>query len=156
MSPELFNSEAGDQRPTKSSDCYALGMVVYEVLSGHVPFYQYKGWAISSKVSKGDRPERPQGVEGTWFTDAVWSALECCWTPQPENRPSIEDVLQCLEKVSRSWIPPPPQLLTVSSSAGSLTRGSSETTTTESTGGNRVSSPSQQLENLELIVDRVG
>jgi len=155
MSPELFDSEAGDQRPTKSSDCYALGMVIYEVLSGHVPFYQYKNWAISSKVSKGDRPERPQGVEGTWFTDDVWSALECCWTPQPENRPSIEDVLQCLEKVSRSWIPPP-QLLTVSSSAGSLTRGSSETTNTESTGGNRVSSPSQQSENLELIVDRVG
>ena len=34
MSPELLNPEAfglDDRRPTKESDCYALGMVVYEV-----------------------------------------------------------------------------------------------------------------------------
>lgn len=35
MSPELLNPEAFgcvDDRPTKQSDVYALGMVVYEVL----------------------------------------------------------------------------------------------------------------------------
>lgn len=34
MSPELLDPErfgASDDRPTKKSDCYALGMVVYEV-----------------------------------------------------------------------------------------------------------------------------
>ena len=34
MSPELYDPErfgATDDRPTKQSDCYALGMVVYEV-----------------------------------------------------------------------------------------------------------------------------
>ena len=34
MSPELLDPEgfgATDRRPTKQSDCYALGMVVYEV-----------------------------------------------------------------------------------------------------------------------------
>ena len=34
MSPELLDPErfgASDDRPTKQSDCYALGMVVYEV-----------------------------------------------------------------------------------------------------------------------------
>ena len=37
MSPELINPESCGLkkiRPTKESDCYALGMVVYEVLSG--------------------------------------------------------------------------------------------------------------------------
>ena len=36
MSPELlYPEEFGhcDDRPTKQSDCYALGMVVYEVLT---------------------------------------------------------------------------------------------------------------------------
>ena len=36
MSPELIVPEefgADDDRPTKKSDCYALGMVVYEVCS---------------------------------------------------------------------------------------------------------------------------
>lgn len=34
MSPELLDPErfgASDDRPTKESDCYALGMVIYEV-----------------------------------------------------------------------------------------------------------------------------
>jgi len=37
MSPELLDPErfgmpeSGDNRPTKQSDCYALGMVIYEV-----------------------------------------------------------------------------------------------------------------------------
>ena len=34
ISPELLDPErfgASDNRPTKGSDCYALGMVVYEV-----------------------------------------------------------------------------------------------------------------------------
>lgn len=33
MSPELLDPErfGGGDRPTKQSDCYALGMVIYEV-----------------------------------------------------------------------------------------------------------------------------
>ena len=44
MSPELLDPEqfgASDVRPTKKSDCYALGMVVYEVrLDAAVPFVE--------------------------------------------------------------------------------------------------------------------
>src|ERR1700753_4170970 len=41
MSPELLYPEQfhrKDSRPTKESDRYALGMVIYEVLSGQAPF----------------------------------------------------------------------------------------------------------------------
>ena len=100
MSPELFNPEIRYHFRTKYSDCYALGMVIYEVLSERIPFHQYATLVIPGKVVKGDRPKRPQGVEGIWFTNDVWEALGRCWTPQPGNRPNIEDVLQCLEQVS--------------------------------------------------------
>ena len=43
-----------------------------------------------------------------WFTDDIWSTLERCWKPRPGDRPSVKDVLRCLENVSRSWIPPSP------------------------------------------------
>jgi len=107
MSPELFDPKIEDRRRTKYSDCYALGMVIYEVLGRRVPFHQDPDLVVVIKVVNGDRPERPRGVEGVvWFTDDVWRVLELCWTPRPENRPSIEDVLHCMEKVARSWTPP--------------------------------------------------
>ena len=108
MSPELLDSEIQDRHHTTRSDCYALGMVIYEVLSGRTPFHQYRNIDIPRKVLGGDRPERPQGVEENWFVGAgeVWGVLEHCWMPQPGDRPSIEDVLRCLEECSRSWTPP--------------------------------------------------
>jgi len=109
MSPELFDPESfglKDGRPTKQSDRYAIGMLIHEVLSGQVPFPRHHGYAVVVRILKGERPARPQGAEGAWFTDDVWSILQRCWEPTPGDRPRIRDVLQCLEKASRSWTPP--------------------------------------------------
>ena len=135
MSPELLDPEIQHHRQAKSSDCYALGMVIYEVLSGHNPFPRCNNYVVAAKVLKGERPERAQGVEWKWFTGAgeVWEVLERCWMPQPGDRPSIEDVLRCLKEVSESWMPPSPRLLATPPTAGSLSRGSFDTVTTEST-----------------------
>ena len=108
MSPELFEPErfgARDSNRTESSDSYALGMVIYEVLTGQLPFSQYNRYAAVAKVLRGERPERPQEMEGRWFTDDVWGILGRCWEPKPNDRPSIEDVLQHLEEASMSWTP---------------------------------------------------
>jgi len=109
MSPELINPQGfglRDSRRTESSDCYALGIMIYEVLSGSVPFVRYRESAVVKfKVLRGERPERPQGVEGDWFTDEVWSILERCWKHEPSDRPSIDCVLQCSEEASRFWMP---------------------------------------------------
>lgn len=96
MGPELLE----DNRPTKESDRYALGMVILEVLSGQVPFVGDSDFAVVRKVIDGDRPKRPEQV---WFTDDMWGILESCWAPQPRERPSLEVVLQFLEQKSRSW-----------------------------------------------------
>ena len=106
MSPELLETETQDNRRTKYSDPYALGMVIYEVLSGRVPFHPYRTWSIPMKVLRGDRPGRPQGAEGAWFTDDVWQVPERCWTAQPKDRPSVEGVLQCLNQSPSSWTRP--------------------------------------------------
>ena len=111
MSPELFDPKKfggwSDGRRTVSSDCYALGMTVYEVLTGRVPFSGYHKYAAVAKVLRGERPERPQGAEGKWFTDDVWGILGRCWEPQARYRPCIEDVLHHLEEASTFWMPLP-------------------------------------------------
>ena len=101
MSPELLNPQQfGFKKihPTESSDCYALGMVIYETISGCLPFHRHRGIAVALKVLEGERPPRE-----TWFTDSLWGMLEMCWESQPAIRPSIEEVLRRLEMES----PPP-------------------------------------------------
>jgi len=100
MSPELlFPDSFGlkHSRLTRESDCYALGMVVYEVLSGQMPFALYRNTAVIFKVLHGERPEKPRGAEAAWFTDDLWRMLELCWKHQPGDRISARDVLLCLE-----------------------------------------------------------
>jgi len=100
MSPELLDPERFDlaeSRPTKESDCYALGMVVYEVLSGRSPFAPNAAPIVIRMVLEGKRPGRPQGEEGKLLTDAIWGMLELCWKAQPSDRISVKAVLQGLE-----------------------------------------------------------
>ena len=93
IAPDQFGFEKS--RPTKSSDSYALGMVVYETISGKLPFHNDTDITVSFKVVKGERPRRED-----MFTDRLWGMLEWCWAPHPNDRPSIEDVLQRLETTS--------------------------------------------------------
>ena len=134
MSPELVDSEFHGRRWSSSSDRYALGMVIYEVLSGYVPFYQHADLSIPGKVVEGDRPERPQGVGGAGFTDPVWKMLKRCWVAQPKNRPTIEEVLRCLENHSRAWTPPSLLQVAVPLTTDSLTVGTFELIGKESIG----------------------
>ena len=156
MSPELLDPENRDRRQTMHSDCYALGMVMYEVFSGRVPLYQYPSFAIPGKVIGGSRPERPQEEEGVWFTDDVWEVLTRCWAPQPANRPRIKDVLQGLEEASKSWVPPPPQLLAAPSTADSPTWGFSDIIDPESTDGSGVTPSSHVAPSQPLKPDQEG
>ena len=100
MSPELiYPDRFGLEkiRPTKASDCYALGMVIHEVLSGQIPFTPWKAPLVIHQVLEGVRPERPKGKLGVLFTDGIWRILGLCWKHQPCERTSAEAVLQCLE-----------------------------------------------------------
>jgi serine/threonine protein kinase len=109
MSPELFYPRKFGFKhscPTKESDCYALGMVMYEVLSGQIPFATYRPSALVVKIMKGKRPGRPHGKEGELFTDEIWGTLECCWEHQPRDRISASAVLLHLERHQPLLRPP--------------------------------------------------
>ena len=154
MSPELFDPERfglKDGRHMRRSDCYMLGMVVYKVLSGRVPFSQLHKYAVIGGIINGKRPERPRGEKGMWFTDDIWSILEHCWKPDPGDRPSIKEVFRYLEKSLGSWTPLPQMLaspLSMSSpplgskTSGEESRDESEVTSPPETVSSR---PSQKL-----------
>ena len=98
MSPELLDPKSiglSESRPTKESDCHAMGMVIYEILSGRVPFATRRLPVLN--IICGERPERPRGVEGALFTDGIWETLELCWKVEAKERINARGVLRGLE-----------------------------------------------------------
>ena len=109
MSPELIApQEFGlkTRRPTKHSDCYAFGMVIYETISGNLPFHEDADPMVILKVLRGERPRRSME-----FTEkGLWEILKRCWTPRASERPSIERVLQRLDMYSNLRVLPSPRM----------------------------------------------
>ena len=82
IDPERFGLE--NNRPTKYSDCYALGMVIYEIISGHFPFHQLGDLTVIVKVLAGERP--PRGVRFTDSLEDVGTVLGVSTGQPPEHR----------------------------------------------------------------------
>ncbi|KAF9789525.1 kinase-like domain-containing protein [Thelephora terrestris] len=98
MSPELFDPTIFDLpkcRLTKESDCYALGMVIYEVLSGRTPFEGIKKWEVPTEVIAGKRPGIP---EHSSSMKGPWNLARGCWDHFPRKRPNSRTILDRLQE----------------------------------------------------------
>ena len=99
MSPELLDPKhfgLYGSHPTKESDRFALGMALYEILSGEAPFGELGPHVASVRILAGQRPGRPEGERGEQFTDSLWNVLERCWRHKPGDRATAKEVLLCL------------------------------------------------------------
>ena len=95
MGPEFLNPATG---PARESDCYSLGMVIYEVLSGQVPSGSDRDFNFILNIMSGECPEKPEGARGVWFTAEIWAMLELCWKLRPADWPDSRDILRVLER----------------------------------------------------------
>ncbi|KAG8729729.1 hypothetical protein FRC10_003487 [Ceratobasidium sp. 414] len=89
MAPELLLSSGEDDAApitrSKQTDIYALGMTMLEIISGRVPYVEYKvDRGIIRALDRKEFPTRPREVSSDW----IWSLLEACWNHDPEARPS--------------------------------------------------------------------
>ena len=127
MSPELLHPERfgipeseGD-RPTKQSDCYALGMVIYEVgphtnwsvvakaqipqvLCGHHPYLEFQSDILAANaIMVGARPKKPKAGKRLGFSDELWRTVEMCWSEDRDMRPRVAVILSCLNTAAWTW-----------------------------------------------------
>ena len=96
MAPELllpvkFGLEKGV--PSKEADIYALGMTVYQVLTGQWPFFPKRDTEITLTVVAGERPPKPENANDIGMTEIVWGLLQECWRTDRKTRPDISKIL---------------------------------------------------------------
>lgn len=126
MSPELLDPLrfGSDGRPTCQSDCYALGMVIYEVgwkfrlliypfayrfqvLTGLRPFHHIIACTPVPAVMRGDRPRKPLDAGSLGLSDALWELVRLCWSESSSARPTARQLLDFFSSASLTWDPPP-------------------------------------------------
>ena len=122
MAPELLDWKTC---PSRESDIYALGMVIYEVFriafpcgggpNGSLsqvfahqrPFSHVPNCAAPGLVLSGMRPTRPTNREILGLSEDLWTLTKRCWDLVPGTRPDAADVLVLVETASRGWVSPP-------------------------------------------------
>ncbi|KAF8596176.1 WD40 repeat-like protein [Ceratobasidium sp. AG-I] len=105
MAPELLLSSDDDGNPTANrtmqTDIYALGMTILEIISGNVPYVEYKNESgIYRALDKKKPPNRPKELllpeeRG----EQMWSLLLQCWDHDPTARPEASVVLRLLQTI---------------------------------------------------------
>ena len=96
MAPELLLSEKfglENEVPSKEADIYALGMTVYQVLTGRYPFHPRRESEVMHLVISGERPPKPENADEIGMTDVVWDLLVECWREDRTKRPDTLEVL---------------------------------------------------------------
>ncbi|MEI6045365.1 MAG: serine/threonine-protein kinase [Chloroflexota bacterium] len=90
MAPEQF-----EERASKPSDVYALGIIFYEMLAGKPPFSGSAAWVMNQHLTKAlpdlrmERPELPY---------SLISFLAQLTAKNPEDRPTASQIPEALEK----------------------------------------------------------
>lgn len=91
--PELI--EIAGALPTMESDTYSFALLVLECITEEKPFSHLERDAavVHARITKKQFPPRPpkQDQEEP-ISDKLWERMMNCWSWDPKNRPTMEDV----------------------------------------------------------------
>jgi serine/threonine protein kinase len=102
MAPEAFHGATA----SPAADVYALGILLYEMVTGRPPYDSDTVHGLMQRHLEGD-PERRPGVP-----DELWSAIVSCLRQKPRLRPAAGELVVELGDVARkvagaAALPPP-------------------------------------------------
>ncbi|KAF5349267.1 hypothetical protein D9756_009383 [Leucocoprinus leucothites] len=107
--PELLDDheDGSPSKPTFKSDVYSMASVMYQILTGHLPFYEFPRTAtVINKLLQGILPSKPPPAdqEKLELTDETWHIMERCWARSPEERPTIQEIVEELKNIPHNAV----------------------------------------------------
>lgn len=54
-------------------------------------------------IVEGGRPAKPEGAARLGFNDELWTLVKRCWRENRVERPTVEDILSCLNDATAFW-----------------------------------------------------
>lgn len=91
MAPEAFHGVT----PSPATDVYALGVLLYELVSGQPPYMSDSVPELMRMHAEG-RPERRRGIP-----DELWKLIRSCLSAKPRQRPAAAALVRDLRQLSR-------------------------------------------------------
>ncbi|CAE6478542.1 unnamed protein product [Rhizoctonia solani] len=101
--PEVLKGD--DHTFTKESDIYALGMTIFNIMTGRAPFADKREVSVIIEVVSNKGQPSKSNFEGSLTgSDAkvkMWDLLKGCFDYEPKNRPRVGQVKEVLIEVER-------------------------------------------------------
>ncbi|KZO98419.1 kinase-like protein [Calocera viscosa TUFC12733] len=101
LAPELTSTTS--RAPTFASDVFSFARTILEIMTGEKPFSEEKNvFKVIGDLRIGElHATRPSNLEVAkrGLTDEVWSLLNAMWAQDPNERPTMEDVVHALKQL---------------------------------------------------------
>ena len=108
LAPEIFDlpSEAGTESTagSKPADVFAFAMLAVEVFTGEIPFGNMTNKMVSVEIAQGKRPAKPEAGEQLGLTTEIWKFVEKCWSQNPAERPTMDEVVRTWEGFVNGYV----------------------------------------------------
>lgn len=89
MAPEIFY----EYKYSKASDAYAFSLIVYELMTIHIPFEDVTDiYKLIGKLQKNYRPPFETSIPDSYRT-----LIESCWNEIPSKRPTFDKIVDDLK-----------------------------------------------------------
>ena len=98
MAPEVMDGRYGRARYNPAVDVYSFGIVMFEIASDELPFYDndWSAFEVQTEVKAGVRPALPPSATPP---DGFVALMEACWAGNPRERPDFGQILAALGEI---------------------------------------------------------